>query len=109
MNALSELELADTERVAAEVAVALGSLLDAHDRQAEAIAAEYVQKHKTTAAGSVASLALAFAPALGALVSGTAPFAILGKYLFDKFDERHQQKRLAQTLVGVLAAARNAT
>lgn len=107
LDLLSDVELADVDRVAAQVSAALARLLDAHDREAERIATDFAQKHRQTAVAAVASLALVFAPALGAVVAGTAPFGLLGKYLWDKLDERKEQRRLSQSLVGVLASARD--
>jgi hypothetical protein len=103
-NQLREASLSDLDRVAAEVARGIASLLAEHRKTIKDIQRKYQRKHTQTALMLGVTMAALFVPSL-------APFAPLPsisgltKYPKDKFDELEEKRGAAGSLMGVLAAA----
>ena len=108
-SALGEVRLSEIDRVGAEVAAALGALLDKHELKSRHVVDQYQTKHRKTAVMAGAAVAVTFLPALASVISGVGAFGVLTRYLFDKIDERHEKAALTRSLIGVLANARNVT
>jgi hypothetical protein len=92
-------QLSDIDRVGAEVATAIGALLDKHDREGRRLAEQYEARHLKTAAMSGAAVAVTFLPALAGVITGVGAFAVLTRYLFDKIDERKAKAVLSRSLM----------
>ncbi|HEX6096659.1 MAG TPA: hypothetical protein VF432_10070 [Thermoanaerobaculia bacterium] len=108
-SALGEVQMSDVDRVGAEVAAALGALLDKHDAKARDLVEQFKTKHSKTAVMTGAAVAVTFLPALAGIISGVGAFGVLTRYIFDKIDERKEKAALTRSLIGVLANARNAS
>jgi hypothetical protein len=106
---LQEVQLSDIDRVGSEMAAAIGSLLDKHDREGRRLIEEYDTKHKKTAVLTGAAVAVTFLPALAGVLTGVGALAVLTRYLFDKIDERKAKAALSRSLIGVLANASPST
>lgn len=104
-SSLQEVQLSDIDRVGSEMATAIASLLDKHDREGRRLVEESDTKHKKTAILTGAAAAVTFLPALAGVLTGVGAFAVLSRYLFDKVDERKARVALSRSLIGVLASA----
>lgn len=107
-SALYAAALDDLDRVAAEVARALASLLAEHQREVSRISDAYARKHSGTTAAALVTAAAWFVPALAPYrdaIGATAPVALAGKFFNDRREELAERKAAAQSLAGVLAAA----
>ncbi|MGZ5459571.1 MAG: hypothetical protein ACXW5U_10895 [Thermoanaerobaculia bacterium] len=103
--ALAEVRLSDIDRVGAEVAAGIASLLDKHNSLQRKASEDYDLRHRRTAIGAAAGVAVTFLPALASVISGVGAFAVLTSYLRDKLDERAAKRQLSRSLLGVLARA----
>ncbi|MDP9194516.1 MAG: hypothetical protein M3P06_22690 [Acidobacteriota bacterium] len=106
-SALEEVQLSDIDRVGAEVAAALGALLDKHDLKGRHLVEQFKTKHSKTAVMAGAAVAVTFLPALASVISGVGAFGVLTRYIFDKIDEKQEKAALTRSLIGVLANARD--
>lgn len=98
----------ELDRTAAEVGRGISSLLAEHQKHIREIQEKYQLLHKQTLVGSWVTLAALMVPSLAPLIATAAPFAVVGKYAWDKTNEILEKRRAARSLMGVLAAAKEA-
>lgn len=106
VSELNESKADDINRVASEVGRGIASLLGEHKKEIDKIQTKYKALHEKTAVASWITVGATFVPALMPFASLTAP-AVVGKYFWDKIGERREKKQLSQSLMGVLASAKN--
>jgi hypothetical protein len=103
---LSESQLEDLDRVAAEVTRGIASLLAEHDREAKRINEEYDKKHTATIGVSILTAGVAFYPWLAPLLSTSALLAPVGKATLDFYNKFRDRQTLSRSLTGVLSQAK---
>lgn len=104
---LNSASISDIDRIAAEVGRGIASLLAEHQKQIRAIETKYSLLHTQTAVGGWVTLAALLIPSLAPFVGSIAPLGVAGKYIWDKTNEHHERSKAANSLMGILAAARN--
>jgi len=104
---LHDASIDDIDRVAAEVARGIASLLSEHKNKVREIQDKYNRMHSQTLSTSIISLAPIFLPSLAPLVQYIPPLALAGKYAWDKTAEIFEKKQLSKSIMGVIANARN--
>src|SRR5215469_9458339 len=105
VHGLGEASLQDLDRVTAEVARGIGSLLIDHQQQLKKIQSKYTREHAKTAAELVLTLAALFIPSLAPFVPIIGGIGGVGKYAFNKIDEFSEKRAAAKSMMGVLASA----
>jgi hypothetical protein len=100
--------LSDLNRITSEVCRSIASLLNAHNGRIGEIEKKYQSKYRNIAIGSWATLAATLVPALAPIAGITAPLALGGTYLNAKLSERKERAKAARSLMGILAAAKQA-
>lgn len=105
LNVFHDATVEDMDKVTAEVARSIESLLTKHQQEISKIEKKYAKLHTGTAAMSWATAAAMYAPVLAPYVGIGAPLAMLAKYGWDKLNEREERRKVAQSLMGVLAHA----
>ncbi len=106
VSELNESKIDDLNRVASEVGRGIASLLGEHKKEIDKIQTKYKALHEKTAVASWITVGATFFPTLMPFASFTAP-AVAGKYFWDKIRERREKRQLSQSLMGVLASAKN--
>ena len=106
LELLSNSELSDIDRVAAEVTRGIASLLVEHDKEAKRIDEDYRKKHATTIGISALTAGVAFYPWLAPLLGASALLAPIGKASMDFYNQLQERRTLARSLTGVLSAAK---
>ncbi len=106
LDELDGAALTDIDNVVAGVMRGLHSLLEEHDRKAQRIAEQYVQKHAGTLGLSILTTCALMYPSLDPWL-GLAPLAPLGKLAKDLIGEFFQNRTLARSLTGVLCEAKH--
>ncbi len=99
--------LEDLDRVSAEVARGIASLLAEHQKKIRTIEDKYRRLHGLTLAASAASLAATLIPALAPFLAVAAPLVLGLGYAKNKLDERAERREAACSLLGVLSSAAN--
>jgi hypothetical protein len=102
---LSESQLDDLDRVAAEVTRGIAALLAEHDKEAKRIDEEYDKKHVATIVGSTLTTAAAFYPWLAPLLGSAALLVPVGKAAIDFYNKFQDRQTLARSLTGTLSHA----
>jgi len=103
---LSEGELNDIDRVAAEVCRDLDIAISEHERELREIQEKYDRVHGQTAVVALAAAGAALMPALAPLLGTVAPLAVAAKYGHDKIAELSEKRDAARSVLGVLALSR---
>jgi hypothetical protein len=101
---LNESTVNDINRVGSEIGRGIASLLSEHKKEINKIQSKYDLLYGKTAVASWITLAATFFPALAPFASLTP--ALAGKYIWDKIAETREKKQLSQSLMGVLASAK---
>lgn len=104
---LRDADFDDTDRVAAEVALGIGGLLNDYRSEAKRLEDKYRRKYLGLAGASWLSLGAFLIPCLAPLVAATPGLTLAGKYAMTKMEERSERKNLANSLVGILATAQD--
>jgi hypothetical protein len=106
---LRDADFSDIDRVAAEVASGIGGLLNDYRSEAKKLDEKYRRKYIGLAGASWVSLGAILLPYLAPLIAVVPALGIGGKYVMTKMEERSEQKGLANSLIGILAAAQEDT
>jgi hypothetical protein len=102
---LSESQLDDLDRVAAEVTRGIAALLAEHDKEAKRIDEEYDKKHVATIVGSILTTGAAFYPWLAPFLGSAALLVPVGKAAIDFYNKFQDRQTLARSLTGTLSHA----
>jgi hypothetical protein len=102
---LAEAGLADMDRVSAEVTRSIGSILNEHRVAAEELEARYKPKYSSMAVRGWMSAAGLLIPHLSPLFPVAPAVILAGQYVQTKSEERRHRKKLAHSLIGILASA----
>lgn len=102
-NALRGADLTNIDRVAAEIATEISRMQAEHDAHIKEIQEKYQTKYGQTAVGAWAATGAAFIPALAPFVGAAVPFAVAGKYAWDKIAETQERHAAERSLIGVVA------
>ncbi len=105
---LNSASLNDLDRVAAEVSLQIGALLNSHKVEARRIEETYRPKYGALAAAGLLTLGVFAIPYLAPLYAAVPPLVIASQYIESKFAEKREQRKLAGSLLGVLGYAENA-
>ena len=98
--------LQDTDRVSAEMCLAIDSGIGLHNNFLADIDSKYRNDLlKTTGAAAAAGVA-ALVPSLAPYLIATAPLALVGKLAWDTWDRSVEKDKKSRSLMGVLAIAR---
>jgi hypothetical protein len=104
---LAEADLGDMDRVAAEVTRSIGSMVNEHRQEAMKIEDKYKPKYRGMAVKGWLSVGASLVPHLAPLVSVVAPLYLAGQYAQTKTEERRDKRALANSLLGIVATAKN--
>jgi hypothetical protein len=104
---LAEADLADMDRVAAEVTRSIGSIVNEHRQEALKIEDKYKPKYSGMAVKGWLSVGAILIPHLAPLVSAVAPVLLAGHYAQTKAEERREKRKLANSLLGIVSTAKN--
>jgi hypothetical protein len=98
--------LSNIDDVTAESCHELSSAIADYERQLKGVQRRYNRMHGQTAVLAIAAAGAALVPALAPFLGSAAPFALAAKYGRDKVEELAEKRCLSQSLIGVLATAR---
>ncbi len=104
---LAEADLGDMNRVAAEVTRSIGSMVNEHKQEALKIEDKYKPKYSGMAVKGWLSVGATLIPHLAPLVSTVAPVFLAGHYMQTKTEERRERRKLANSLLGIVATAKD--
>lgn len=104
---LADSDLGDMDRVVAEVTRSIGSLVNEHRQEAMKIEDKYKPKYSGMAVKGWLSVGAILIPHLAPLVSMVAPVLLAGHYAQTKAQERCEKRALANSLLGIVATAKN--
>jgi hypothetical protein len=104
---LAEADFGDMDRVASEVTRSIGSMVNEHRQEALKIEGKYKPKYSGMAVKGCLSVGAALIPHLAPLVSAVAPVILAGQYAQTKAEERREKRKLANSLLGIVATARD--
>ncbi len=104
---LAEADLADMDRVAAEVIRSIGSMVNEHRQEALKIEDKYKPKYSGMAVKGWLSVGAALIPHLAPLVSAVAPVFLAGNYAQTKAEEHREKRKLANSLLGIVSRAKD--
>ena len=104
---LAEADLDDMDRVAAEVTRSIGSMVNEHRQEALKIEDKYKPKYSGMAVKGWLSVGAVLIPHLAPLVSVVAPVFLAGHYAQTKAEERREKRKLANSLLGIVATAKD--
>jgi hypothetical protein len=104
---LRDADFEDTDRVAAEVALGIGGLLNDYRSEAKRLEQKYRRKYSGLAAASWLSVGAILIPHLAPLFAPVSGLSLAGTYAKTKMEERDERRGLANSLVGILANAQD--
>jgi hypothetical protein len=105
---LRDADIQDLDRVAAEVAKGVGGLLNDYRRAARNLEEKYRRKYAGLAGVGWLSVGAFLIPHLAPLIASVPGLTLAGKYAYEKMEEKNEKTKLAGSLIGVLANARDA-
>jgi hypothetical protein len=105
LDQLSEAQLEDIDRVAAEVTRGIASLFAQHNQEAKRIEEEYRRKHTHTLGFTILTAGASMYPWIAPFLGLSAALAPMGKLAFDLYEEYFAHKKLNRSLAGVLSQA----
>lgn len=103
---LSTADLDRIDEVAAEVVRGIASLLVEHETRARQIAEEYNRRHRSTLGLGILTLGVMLYPEASGYAGALPALAPLGKYVIDLINRASERRVVAQSLTGVLSAAK---
>ncbi len=105
LDQLSEAQLEDIDRVAAEVTRGIASLFVQHNQEAKRIEEEYRRKHTHTLGFIMLTAGASMYPWIAPFLGLSAALAPMGKLAFDLYEEYYANRKLNRSLAGVLSQA----
>jgi len=104
---LNSASLEDLDRVASEVGLAIGALLNDHKQEARRIEEEYKNKFAGIAGGAWLTAAVSAIPYLAPLFAAVQPLLLTKQYTETKLSQKREKRELANSLLGILAGVEN--